>query len=114
MDKTSNALPTIEELNGFQLNQFDLHFHVGDLAYDINNQNGKVGDDYFNTLIPIVAKIPYLPTAGNHESIDDAAMFNFRFRLPGTDPLNTRRNNWVSFDYKNVHFVSIDLDTVYR
>ena len=114
MDHTTNALPTFDEMSGFSLNQFDLYIHVGDLAYDINDQNGQNGDDYFNSLIPVVTKLPYLPIAGNHESLDDAAMFNFRFRLPGTDPKSSRRNNWVSYDYKNVHFVAIDLDTVYR
>ena len=65
-------------------------------------------------MIPIVTKIPYLPLAGNHETWDDSGLLNYRFRLPGTDPKTTRRNSWISYDYKNVHFVSIDFDMIYR
>jgi acid phosphatase type 7 len=114
MDNTPNAIPTISELSSLKPDDFDLFLHIGDMAYDIDNDSGQLGDDFFQALINVETKIPSLPIAGNHESTDDADMFNYRFRLPGTDVTKPRKNSWYSYDYKNVHFVAIDFDHIYR
>ena len=35
-------------------------FHLGDIAYDIEDNNGTKGDDYFRIIEEISANIPYM------------------------------------------------------
>lgn len=114
MDITERAFPTIDELKSDNTNGFDMFLIPGDVAYDIDQEHGQKGDDFFEAMSPISTKLPFLPIAGNHEYRDKSGMFNFRFRQPGTDIGKLRRNSWFSFDYKNIHFVTIDFDHIYR
>lgn len=114
MDATPNALPTISELSNLKVDDIDMYLHVGDMAYDLDTNSGIVGDNYFNTIVPIQTKIATMPIGGNHEHNDKGGMFNYRFRMPRTLISNPRRNAWYSYDYKNVHFVAVDFDHILR
>lgn len=60
--------------------------HVGDIAYDLHTDGGKVGDQYMNRVEPAVARIPFMVIDGNHE--DDKKNFSnykVRFDMPN-DP----------------------------
>lgn len=79
-----HSLPFLIE--DFKQGLFDLLVHVGDIGYDLHTDSGRVGDTFMRQLEPIVAHVPYLVIAGNHE--DDR--FNFshykrRFDMPN-DP----------------------------
>jgi hypothetical protein len=45
----------------------DLFVHVGDFAYDLNEENGTVGDQFQDAIEPITSSAPYLGCIGNHE-----------------------------------------------
>ena len=62
--------------------KYDGFLHGGDFAYDVQNDLGMRGDNYFNNLSTVITKVPYLVVPGNHENFDNANMFNFRFRMP--------------------------------
>ena len=47
--------------------QFDLVLHVGDFAYDFDDDNGRVGDTFMRLIQPIAGHIPYQVCPGNHE-----------------------------------------------
>lgn len=111
MDATEVSKPTIRYMEGQDETQYDMIVHVGDLAYDIHGENGKTGDQFFETMSKSTTRIPYIAIPGNHEFYDDGKLFNYRFRMPGTEKLYGRsRNHYFSFDYKNLHFVSLDFD----
>jgi hypothetical protein len=38
------------------------------MAYDMNSDNARYGDDYMNAIEPIAAYIPYMTCPGNHEN----------------------------------------------
>lgn len=42
--------------------------YPGDMAYDLFSNNGQTGDQYFATLEPLFATVPYMVVAGNHEA----------------------------------------------
>lgn len=38
------------------------------MAYNMNDENARRGDDYMNSIQSIAAYIPYMTCVGNHES----------------------------------------------
>lgn len=50
-----------------QTGQHDLITHVGDFAYDMHDNNAKVGDEFMREIESIAAYVPYQTVPGNHE-----------------------------------------------
>lgn len=48
--------------------KYDAILHLGDFAYDMCDENGKVGDQFMRQLEPLAARLPYMVSVGNHES----------------------------------------------
>lgn len=46
---------------------YDAIIHVGDFAYDMDSEEGAVGDQYMRQVESIAAYVPYMVCAGNHE-----------------------------------------------
>ena len=82
MDISSVSQYTRDAMYELVENQKDLLalIHLGDIAYDIEDNNGTKGDDYFRSIEKIAANIAYMVlaflcimsplkwTPGNHES----------------------------------------------
>ncbi|CAF4426858.1 unnamed protein product, partial [Adineta steineri] len=51
-----------------QLGHFDFILHVGDMAYNMDSDNARYGDEFMNAIESIAAYIPYMTCVGNHES----------------------------------------------
>jgi len=95
---------------------------VGDFAYDMQEENGKRADDYFNNNQPLHALTPFIVCPGNHENAYNFQQYTFRWN---TNPVNTgllpanagsevagQPNNWwFSRDIGNVHFTAISTET---
>ena len=114
MDITKVSRPTLKELTNLNRTRLDAIIHDGDMAYDINSDNGMRGDYFFNNMSLIDTKIPYLPIAGNHEYRDDTRLYQYRFRMSGVDDQDPHRNKWYSMVYKGVYMIFVDLDFVYE
>lgn len=56
---------------------------LGDMAYDLNSNSSKVGDEFMTALEPLVSKIPLMVCAGNHDSRDSYYNYLLRFQMPG-------------------------------
>jgi hypothetical protein len=41
---------------------------LGDMAYDMDTDNARYGDQYMNSIESIAGYIPYMTCPGNHES----------------------------------------------
>lgn len=41
---------------------------TGDMAYNMDDDNARFGDDYMNSIESIAAYIPYMTCPGNHEN----------------------------------------------
>ncbi|KJH47665.1 Ser/Thr phosphatase family protein [Dictyocaulus viviparus] len=46
----------------------DMVLHVGDIAYNMDTDDGRVGDEFLRQIEPIAAYVPYMTAVGNHES----------------------------------------------
>ena len=111
MDITERATDTINALSKLNPKEYDFVFHNGDFAYDIHDEYGVRGDKFFQKMSETFSSnIPYMVISGNHEMKNEGKIFHYRFRMPGCTDRVKRQNFYYSFDVKNVHFVSIDLD----
>ena len=61
--------------------KYDGLIHAGDLAYDMNSDDGRNGDLYFRSLEPVIARMPYFVSHGNHESWSAGSQEHFKYRL---------------------------------
>lgn len=50
--------------------QYDLLIFLGDLAYEMTDDNCYNGDRYFDQMETLLTRTPYIITPGNHEDID--------------------------------------------
>ena len=46
---------------------YDAVLHVGDFSYDLDEDDGRVGDRFMRQIEPIAAHVPYMTTVGNLE-----------------------------------------------
>jgi hypothetical protein len=85
---------------------FSFVLHPGDLSY----ANGLtfVWDIWFDQIMPVAARVPYMPSIGNHEDEGDLGLSSYlgRFALPNNE-------RWYSFDWGNTHIVSLDTESEY-
>lgn len=107
-DNSPTAAATLKALARQDWQQIDAFIHAGDFAYDVDYNGGKVGDAYFNCLSSIITATPYLVIAGNHENYDNAALFNYRFRMANYD--DRFENNVYAVVKNNVLFTFVNYD----
>lgn len=43
------------------------HPHPGDFAYNMDQDNARVGDRFMKLIEPVAASLPYMTCPGNHE-----------------------------------------------
>ncbi|GMS80427.1 hypothetical protein PENTCL1PPCAC_2602, partial [Pristionchus entomophagus] len=86
----------------------DLIHHVGDYGYDLNTDNGRVGDEFFRQIESAAAYVAYQPTPGNHEAADNFTHYFHRFTPPnGGDPI------FYSYDLDQIHFISFSTEVYF-
>ncbi|GFS07144.1 purple acid phosphatase [Elysia marginata] len=108
----SDTVPSLvnEALSG----EYTALFHVGDLAYDLKNQDGLVGDYFMKLIEPAAAAIPYLTCPGNHEiDTDTFTHYRHRFAMPDTEWPMPLDKMWYSIDIGPVHFVSYSTEVFF-
>eukprot|EP00497_Spongosphaera_streptacantha_P002317 TRINITY_DN2919_c0_g1_i1.p1 TRINITY_DN2919_c0_g1~~TRINITY_DN2919_c0_g1_i1.p1 ORF type:complete len:213 (-),score=51.56 TRINITY_DN2919_c0_g1_i1:50-604(-) len=123
-----------------QVDYMDQIIHLGDFAYNLNSENGLVGDTFFTRLEPIVSRIPYMTCPGNHEimskfedriisnitnatEINPAWFAHYRGRMTmprgkgagQTDGSDSEHGSdmWYSYDMGPVHFISWSDDLIF-
>ena len=111
-------------------------FHIGDMAYDLNNDEGRRGDVFMNSIEPVSAYLPYMTCLGNHEKNHDYFQYTHRFNnMPANAPnfsdfmkltssgeewtmagdfpreYKDLQNNWFySYEINNTHFVMLNVE----
>lgn len=114
MDLTQNSKDTVARLMELKEKDFDFLLHIGDFAYEIEDNGGKKGDDFFEQMSKITRHIPYIITPGNHENFGNGTLFNYRFRMPNSqnNPTSIRQNHLYDMLIKNVYFLSLNFDYI--
>jgi len=108
----AQSLPRLQEET--QLGHFDLILHVGDMAYDMNEDNARVGDDYMNAIQSIAAYIPYMTCPGNHENAYNFSQYVAKFSMPSA--MNTYggdANHFYSFNVGPIHVIGFSSEFYY-
>ena len=108
-DTYLKGMPTLDRMKE---EEYDLLILLGDYSYDIFDNNGQKGDDFFELMEPILTKSPFVYTPGNHETADDSLLLNSRFIMPGTSKDDHLENNFYSFIAGKVLYYSMNLDYV--
>ena len=83
---------------------FDAILHVGDIAYDLDADNARVGDEFMRQIESVAAYIPYMVTVGNHESAYNFSNYKYRYNMPQGD--GDGQNMFYSYDFGPAHFIS--------
>jgi uncharacterized protein (TIGR03437 family) len=82
--------------------------HVGDLAYP-DGTFEEFEDSYFGINAPLMARVPFFSTPGNHEyNTSNAAPYLAGVATPECGVAGADRGRYYSFDWDNAHFVSVD------
>ena len=93
--------------------------HVGDMGYNLDTDDGRVGDRYMRDMQPLIATTPYLVAHGNHEYAYNFYAYTYRYNhMPSNSPplpyhtdVAVTKNNWFySFNVARVHFVVFSTD----
>ena len=87
---------------------YDLLVMVGDIAYDIEDENGLRGDRYFEEMERFFATRPVVIIAGNHENIDKGRMFASRFKYPMS--ATPDENSVIAFSVGQLLFFGVNFD----
>lgn len=94
---------------------YDLIFHNGDFAYDLNTESGLYGDKFMAMIEPIASIVPYQTSVGNHEIAENFTEYDTRFTMINSGPIETgtRNNFYYSFNAGPIHFVVISTEFYY-
>jgi len=85
---------------------YDGVIHVGDLAYDMMVDNGRVGDKFLNMIEPLASQLPYMVCPGNHEWQYNFSNYRNRFSMPGDEA----KKNYYTFTMGPVRFISLSTE----
>ena len=95
---------------------FDAVIHAGDLAYNLQDSMGAVGNDFMNAISPAVARVPYYTVPGNHEADVGDSFGNFKARFAAVSQLGASSGSGSNLYYSwtdaavGAHYVAIDTE----
>lgn len=93
---------------------YKMVLHIGDMAYNLDTDDGQVGDNFMNKIQPISSVVPYMTCPGNHESANNFLHYKQRYNMPGMQSKSGFDNNfYYSFDVGNIHYVAISSELYY-
>ncbi|XP_030575500.1 acid phosphatase type 7 isoform X4 [Archocentrus centrarchus] len=91
-----------------QLGMYDVILHIGDFAYDMHEDNARIGDEFMRQIQSIAAYVPYMTCPGNHEATYNFSNYRNRFSMPGqTESL------WYSWNLGSAHIISISTEVYF-
>ncbi|XP_036366285.1 acid phosphatase type 7 isoform X3 [Octopus sinensis] len=108
----SRIHPTLtnEALSG----KYSAFFHIGDFAYNFEDDGGQNGDEFMDIIQDYAKYVPYMTAPGNHEIDNETfAQYRYRFSMPGTSWPMKMNKLWYSFDIGPVHFISYSTEVFF-
>lgn len=91
-----------------QMEMYDAILHVGDFAYDMDEDDAQVGDEFMRQIESVAAYVPYMTCPGNHEEAYNFSNYRNRFSMPG----NTE-GLWYSWDLGPAHIISFSTEVYF-
>ncbi|CAF0904535.1 unnamed protein product [Adineta steineri] len=97
-----------------QLGHFDFILHVGDMAYNMDSDNARYGDEFMNAIESIAAYIPYMTCVGNHESNYNFSQYFAKFSMPSSkNTYGDDANFFYSFNVGPAHIIGFSTEFYY-
>ncbi|XP_050990017.1 acid phosphatase type 7 [Labeo rohita] len=91
-----------------QMGMYDVILHIGDFAYDMHEDNGRIGDEFMRQIQSIAAYTPYMTCPGNHEWAYNFSHYKSRFSMPGHT-----ENLWYSWNVGPAHIISFSTEVYF-
>uniref|UniRef100_A0A8C5HC66 Purple acid phosphatase n=1 Tax=Gouania willdenowi TaxID=441366 RepID=A0A8C5HC66_GOUWI len=91
-----------------QQGMYDVILHIGDFAYDMDEDNARIGDEFMRQIQSIAAYVPYMTCPGNHENAYNFSNYRNRFSMPG----NTE-SLWYSWNLGSAHIISLSTEVYF-
>ncbi|CAJ1073764.1 acid phosphatase type 7 [Xyrichtys novacula] len=91
-----------------QQGMYDVILHIGDFAYDMHEDNARIGDEFMRQIQSIAAYVPYMTCPGNHEATYNFSNYRNRFSMPG----NTE-SLWYSWNLGSAHIISLSTEVYF-
>uniref|UniRef100_UPI00358E4F2C acid phosphatase type 7 n=1 Tax=Myxine glutinosa TaxID=7769 RepID=UPI00358E4F2C len=91
-----------------QQGMYDVILHVGDFAYDMHEDDARVGDEFMRQIESVAAYVPYMTCPGNHEEAYNFSNYKNRFSMPGTT-----EGLWYSWNIGPVHMISFSTEVYF-
>ncbi|XP_064480841.1 acid phosphatase type 7-like [Ornithodoros turicata] len=88
-----------------QAGDIDVALHIGDFAYDMDSDEGRVGDEFMRQIETIAAYVPYMTCVGNHEEAENFTHYDKRFSMMDQD--GNANNFFYSFDVGPAHIIEL-------
>uniref|UniRef100_A0A672H5U7 Purple acid phosphatase n=1 Tax=Salarias fasciatus TaxID=181472 RepID=A0A672H5U7_SALFA len=87
---------------------YDAILHIGDFAYDMHEDNARIGDEFMRQIQSVAAYVPYMTCPGNHEATYNFSNYRNRFSMPGqTESL------WYSWNLGSAHIISFSTEVYF-
>ena len=96
--------------NEVDTGNYDLIFHVGDIAYNMDWYFGTVSDLFFSEIEGFSSKIPYMVVPGNHENANNFSFYKNLFNMPDK---NEYDNLFYSLDIPPIKMININTEAYY-
>ncbi|XP_071833224.1 acid phosphatase type 7-like [Apostichopus japonicus] len=93
-----------------QKGMYDVFLHIGDFAYNMYQEGGRVGDSFMRQIETIAAYVPYMTCPGNHEQYYNFTNYKNRFSMPN---FNQSENLWYSWNIGPAHIISFSTEVYF-
>ncbi|KAK3102068.1 hypothetical protein FSP39_008520, partial [Pinctada imbricata] len=93
---------------------YDAVFHVGDVAYDLGTNGGKIGDKFLDRIQMLSAHVPYMTIPGDHDLFPNSKThYLHRFSHPSSPWPMSSDKLWYSLDIGKAHFVCLSTEVFF-
>ncbi|CEF68460.1 Iron/zinc purple acid phosphatase-like protein [Strongyloides ratti] len=108
-DMDTGKMATIKKVTkAVKKGECQLIIHLGDIAYQLQKNDGLIGDDFMRKIEPIAAYAPYMVIVGNHEfDCTGFTHYNYRFIMPLDNDNIDKTDHFYSFNLGFVNFVGL-------
>lgn len=107
------SLPTRNLLREYaKKGLYDGLFHLGDIGYNLNDEDGYIGSLYSNEIQDIAANAPYMTIPGNHEKANNFTDYSNRFIMP-TNWASQDSSFYYSLNIGRAHFIALNTEVFF-
>lgn len=108
MDNSTKNQSTISRLENYTTNgnnYIDIIIYLGDMAFNLQDDNYTKGDIFLNSIQTFASSIPFMTTPGMRDSDNNFTYYEKMFQMTN----NQKNGNFYSFNMGKAHFIQINM-----